>query len=341
MKLFYPEMVFFEREALDYPLGRKLYKEFQKQGISIKITKSHNRITGIPGDTLAAQYIHAKQTLVVGVKKSMNLEPCKPSADYQFPLVTSCPGQCEYCYLQTTLGKKPYIRVYVNVDEILQTVQKYINQNAPRKTFFEVSSTADPLALEHLTGSLQKTITFFGEQPYGYLRFVTKFANIDPLLQLEHRNHTHIRFSINTDYVINNFEHNTASLAERLAAAQKVSLAGYPLGFIIAPLMLYPNWRDDYAKLIKEVDECLRAPVKDNLTFELIMHRFTKRAKSIIQERFPQTKLDLNEANRELKWGKYGRVKYVYPKEKAHELKIHLTNLIKKHFPHATIEYFT
>lgn len=43
-------------------------------------------------------------------------------------------------------------------------------------------------------------------EPLGRLRFVTKYQHVEPLLQLKHNGHTRIRFSVNADYVIKNFE---------------------------------------------------------------------------------------------------------------------------------------
>lgn len=341
MELFMPKRVFFEPGALDYPLGRHLYDLMTAEGIPCRITPSHNRVLGIPGETPQIAYREAKRTLVVGVKKTLKLDPCRPSADYEFALGTSCPGGCQYCYLATTLGRKPYVRIYVNVDEILAAVEAYIGKNRPKITSFEAASTADPLAVEHLTGSLRKTITFFGRQKYGRLRVVSKFANVDGLLDLEHQGHTKFRFSINSAYVIKTFEANTAPLSERLVAAGKMAAAGYPLGFIIAPLFLYEHWQADYRRLLKELAEWLRPHHPPSLSFELISHRFTTRAKKVILERFPDTKLEMEEDERKLKWGKYGYGKYLYPPEQLATLKDWFTAEIKERFPQAEIEYFT
>ena len=46
-------------------------------------------------------------------------------------------GHCHYCYLQTTLGAKPYIRVYVNMDDILEAAKQYIDEREPEITRFE------------------------------------------------------------------------------------------------------------------------------------------------------------------------------------------------------------
>ncbi|GAA3322092.1 hypothetical protein GCM10020331_040580 [Ectobacillus funiculus] len=52
------------------------------------------------------------------MRRTLKFDTSKPSAEYAIPLATGCMGHCHYCYLQTTLGSKPYVRVYVNLDEI-------------------------------------------------------------------------------------------------------------------------------------------------------------------------------------------------------------------------------
>ena len=60
-----------------------------------------------------------------------------------------------------------------------------------------------------------------------------------------------------------------------------------------------------------------------------------------ILERFPNTKLDMNEETRELKWGKFGRYKYIYRKEDVKVLKECMSQMIGTFFPGSKIEYFT
>ena len=112
--VFIPELVYFEPDALLYPKGQKILAWANAQGLPISMTTSHNRIMDLPGDTELAKYRIAKRTLVVGLRKTLKFDTCKPSAEYAIPIATGCMAHCHYCYLQTTLGAKPYIRVYVN-----------------------------------------------------------------------------------------------------------------------------------------------------------------------------------------------------------------------------------
>ena len=209
MELFMPTRVFFEPGALNYPLGRELYELMAAKGIPRRITPSHNRVLGIPGDTPQIAYREAKRTLVVGVKKSLKLDTCRPSADYEFALGTSCPGGCQYCYLATTLGRKPYIRIYVNVDEILAAVESYINKNQPANSF-EAASTADPRT--STCGSLQKPLPFRSPKMAGSESLVSLPTSTASRPRAS--GHTKFRFSINSAYVIETFEANTAPLSE-------------------------------------------------------------------------------------------------------------------------------
>ena len=344
MQPFIPERVFFEPQALSYPLGRKLIDQFHRMNIPVWETSTHNRILGIPGKTAPEAYKEAKQTLVVAVRRSKSFQTCKPSAHFQLPLATSCPGMCEYCYLATTLGPKPYLRVYVNIDEILDLARQIIETRSPETTVFEGAATSDPIPVEPYTGSLAKTVEFFGLQEYGRFRLVTKFTAIDTLLGIRHNGHTRFRFTLNCDEVIRKYEHRTPSAADRIAAAGKVLEAGYPLGILIAPIFVFPGWEEAYKALFENLSKELKARLNgrlpENLTFEFITHRFTKRAKAQITKVFPHTTLPLEENTRRFKFGQFGYGKYLYPEEDMAAIKHLFTVLQEEYFPGGKIEYF-
>ena len=342
---FIPTRVFYEPGALDYPLGKTLVERFRHLGISVTPTTSHNRITGIPGNTAATQYREAKRTLVIGVRRSDKFQTCKPSAHYQLPLVTSCPGMCEYCYLATTLGKKPYLRVYVNLGEILGIASNLIQERLPEITRFEGAATSDPVPVERYTGALKQAIEFFGREPNGRFRFVTKYTDVEGLLEAKHEGHTRFRFSLNCTEVVKKYEHGTPSPEERIIASGKVLKAGYPLGFIIAPIFRFEGWQEAYRQLMERSAEELakRAPFgwsSEKLTLEFISHRFTSKAKANILEVFPNSFLPMEEGERKFKYGQFGYGKYIYQPEELMEMKEFFHEQAKDYFPLAQVEYF-
>lgn len=334
--MFKPQQIYFEPDSLSYPLGKKLYDYFSSQSASVQFTSSHNRISGPAGLTPAQAFAAGKTTLVVGIRRTSALQTCRPSADFQLPLVTGCPGFCEYCYLATTMGKKPYIRVYVNIEEILGWARHHIESNLPGTTVFEGAATSDPIPVEPYTGSLASAIQFFAEQGNGRFRFVTKFDDVDSLLGLDHQCRTEIRFSINAQQVISRYEHNTPSLEKRLTAAIRCMEAGYPVGFLVAPVMVFPGWPEHYRAMFATVRQIMG---DYPASYEFVTHRFTPRAKRHIQSIYPHSKLDMDENSRRFKFGQFGYGKYLYQPDTMAELKDFLIDQAHSVSPDSPVLY--
>ena len=311
--LFRPARVYVEEGALDYPLAQRVVGRFREAGVPVETVTSHTRLPAPPGDTVRAKYAQAKLTLALGVRKTLDFATSRPSADYALPLVTGCPGHCEYCYLQTTLGPRPAVRVYVNVDEILARAGAYVKQRAPAETLFEGSCTSDPVAVEPYTGSLRRAVEFFAASPLGRFRFVTKYTEIDGLLDADHRGRTQVRFSLNSSEAIRRWEHAVPGVPARLEAAKRIRAAGYPMGFIIAPVFVEAGWQDDYGRLVDRLETEFGGDPE--VTFEVITHRYTLKAKTLILARYPQADLPMDEARRRFKFGQFGYGKYVYPSD--------------------------
>ncbi len=338
--MFKPKRVIFEKGTIETEVGQNIYNLI-KEDKDIEIIKaSSNKVkSSIPGEGLFEQYREGKQTMVVSSKKSLKFQTCKPSAHYQLPLVSGCMGRCEYCYLNTQLGDKPFTRVFVNTDDILNQAKKYIDERLPDITIFEGAATSDPIPIEPYTHSLKKCIEFFGKEENGRFRFVTKFTDVDTLLNAEHNGHTEIRFSINTPRIIDSYEHYTASSAKRIEAAAKVAKAGYQVGFIIAPVFLYDNWKAEYKKLIEDIKLSLPEDMKEKLIFEVISHRYTTKAKNRILEIYPETTLSMNDEERKFKYGQFGYGKYVYTKEQLGEMKEFFKEELNLVFSECVIKY--
>lgn len=337
--MFIPKRIIFEKGSLNYKIAKGIYEYFKDKDVEIIELSSNKVKQNIPGEGLYNFYREGKKTLVVGVKKTGKFQTCKPSAHYQLPLVSGCIGQCQYCYLNTNLGDKPYIKINANIDDILEQAQRYIDERLPSNTIFEGSATSDPVPIEPYTNALKETIEFFGRSENGRFRFVTKYNDIETLLDAKHNGHTEIRFTLNTDKVINEFENATASMKKRIEASVKVAKAEYPIGFIIAPIFLYEGWREDYKNLLIELNKEMPKDLKYPVTFEVISHRYTTRAKNIILEVFPETTLPMNDEERKYKYGQFGYGKFVYTKEQIQEIKQFFMQEINEIFKTAEIKY--
>jgi len=332
-----PDRLLIERRALDLPVTRRVIARLPH--LTPEIIETPGRIPSAPRGGAREVYDAAKRTLIVGLSPGPPLRTCRPSADYELPLGSSCPGFCQYCYLQGSLGIRPYVRVYADLEAVEAAVEERLAAE-PGEISFEAASVSDPIAVEHLTGALAEIIPFFGRLDRARLRMVTKFAYTEGLLGLPHGGRTRIRYSLNTPYV-RGFEAGTDPIEERIEAANRLGRDGYPIGFVLAPLMIYRGWEHDYEALLAGLAERLDPALLPGLSFELISHRFTARAKEIIRARFPSCRLDLDETGRRIKWGRYGHRKFVYPAEDLRRLWRLVEEAIERHFPGAVVKYAT
>ncbi|HVF80916.1 MAG TPA: hypothetical protein VM884_03240, partial [Flavisolibacter sp.] len=271
-----PKRVLFTPDALDEEYGREIYHRIEAQNIPIEILKA-NRLANLRGADERETYRLAKTTLAIvkAPPSQFKLQPIPPSADWQFHLAQGCPAHCHYCYLAGSLSGPPVIRVNANLPAILDNLKAYIQ---PEKlTTFEASCYTDPLSIEHLTGGLQKTISFFSHLQNAQLRFVTKFTAVEPLLSIQHNGNTRSRISINAPEAARKLEGGVPGIAHRIKALRKLALpmeqggGAYPIGVVLAPIMPIKDWQQHYTSLLNDLEEALLfAP---DLTFELITHR--------------------------------------------------------------------
>ena len=343
-KLWMPKQVLITPAALEEPWGQQIYERVKALDLPVQELKQ-NRLINLRGEDEQETYRKAKNTLaiVTAPASALKLQPIPPSADYQFHLAEGCPAHCQYCYLAGSLQGPPVIRVFANLPTILNNLPKY--KKPGQVTSFEASCYTDPLGIEHLTGSLAETIRFFGEQEDMHLRWVTKYSQVDSLLELPHHNQVRPRFSLNTDFISRRLEGGTASLNERLAAVRKMALpralggGGYKVGLVIAPIMPVPDWEEQYTHLLDKLEQTL--DFSCDITFELISHRFTPGSKAILQEWYPNTSIDFDESKRALKFNKFGGKKFVYPTITMNTLRSFFYSELKRRFPAAPVLYWT
>jgi spore photoproduct lyase len=208
-------------------------------------------------------------------------------------------------------------------------------------TTFEASCYTDPLGIEHLTGSLAATIAHFSAwQAPVQPRFTTKYDAVQPLLDVPHNRRTRIRFSVNAKPVVR-FEGGTAPVAARLNAMRQVALAGYRVGLTIAPIMPVESWRELYGALLEDASDVLRNVPDLDLTVELITHRFTPGSKTVLNEWYPGSDLEMDEEARARKMTKFNSVKYVYTPDIMKEMRGFFERAIQDTLPAAQVLYWT
>ena len=179
----YPKKIYYEPEALEYELGKKLKNMYTDvEWIPIK---SHNNIEELRTRS-NYDFTELKKYLIVGIRKTHKYNENKKISDYLVPYSSSgCSAMCLYCYLVCNYNKCSYLRIYVNIEQMLDNL---INKS--RKTekisTFEIGSNSDLILENEITGNLIRTIEEFGNKGRGFITFPTKFNMVDKLINLNH-----------------------------------------------------------------------------------------------------------------------------------------------------------
>jgi len=219
-----------------------------------RLDTPHNRINLGRGDPLALLR-RGKRTLVLGVHRSAvrrSEEEGNTCPNYwHVSPYGFCPYGCHYCYLAGTPGVRfsPTVKVFVNLPEILVEIDRTARQLA-RPTAFYLGKLQDGLALDRLTGYSRELVPFFAAHPYARMTLLTKSADVEKLLGLDHRGHTILSWSLNPSEVIEEFEANTPSLEARLDAMRRCADAGYPVRAVIMPVIPVADWRNAYDRFL-------------------------------------------------------------------------------------------
>ncbi len=201
----------------------------------------HNRIDLDGSDPLTLHY-RGKSTLVFGIHKSAvrsSDEDANACPNYRhFSPYGFCPYDCQYCYLAGTPGVRfsPTVKIFLNLPEILNRIDRVASRLTEPAAFY-LGKLQDALALDPLTGYSRTIIPFFAEQEYARLTLLTKSANVENLLDLEHRGNTILSWSLNPPEISDAFESNVPSPDERLKAMQKCARVGYSLRAVIMPII--------------------------------------------------------------------------------------------------------
>ena len=306
--MFKPKAIYFENKILEYPLGKELmekYKEIPKIEI-----ENHNNIEEMRKKE-NKEFPNMKRNLIIGIRKTHKFVENHKTSDYLVPYTSSgCTASCMYCYLVCNYNKCAYLRLFVNREQMLEEIIK-TSEKADRDLTFEIGSNSDLVLENTITGNLPWTIENFKNASKGYLTFPTKFDMVDDLLTLDHQGRVIIRMSVNPQEIISKIEIGTSPLKNRVEAINKLKKAGYPVGILIAPVIMVDNWKQKYTELVEFLYNNLSEEVKKDVFFEVIFMTYSYIHKMINQEAFPDV---MNLYNKDLMTVR-GRGKYMYKKE--------------------------
>jgi len=333
MDKFIPEKVFYEPKALEHPQGKQLLDKYKHKGIECSEIMGHHNIQE-HRQMSDDQFVNMKKYLIIGTRKTQKFVPNEKISDYLVPYTSSgCPAICTYCYLVCNFFKCSYLRVFVNREKLLdRLIKKSIEEG---NKVYEIGSNSDLIIEDTVTNNLPWTITNFAKRGKGKITFPTKFGMVDKLLPLDHKEKCIVRMSLNPEMFVRKAELLTSSLDDRISAIKKLYEAGYPIGILIAPVIIIDDYLNLYEELFIRLADELPQKLKEELGLEIIFMTYSQAHITINSASLPNA---FNVFNKEIM--KYGyRGKYRYKKDVLIKAQSHIEHLLRRHLPESNIVY--
>ena len=271
--------IYLERAAADHPRGQQILARFpDAERIEVE---SHWRIPGLFGNEgNVARWNQVKgQTLVLGIKKGLRVEPNGRSSDFLAPSTSNgCAMSCAYCYVPRNKGYANPITLFVNIDEIAAALRRHAtrlgpktapNQVDPTDWVYDIGVNGDCSVDAALSDNVADLVALFRELPGAKASFATKLVN-PQLLDLDPAGGTRIRFSLMPADTARLLDVRTSPVADRIAAIDPFVEAGYEVQLNFSPVVVQDGWLEDYDALFREIDDVISDRARAQLACEVI-----------------------------------------------------------------------
>lgn len=215
-----------------------------------------------------------------------------------------CDLDCSYCILQAYFHPA-VLQWFVNYEDLYQELDRLFAE--PRINRIGTGEFTDSLIWEPWVDLNQRLIERFAQQNRAVLELKTKTTAIDRILNYKHNRKTILAWSLNTPSVIKHNERRTSSLTQRLNAARACAEKGYPVAFHFDPMVVSEGCETSYRKVVSRIFEIIDP--RKVVWISMGAFRYIPSLKSIIEQRFPNSKLPYGEFIA----GEDGKMRYFKP----------------------------
>lgn len=195
-----------------------------------------------------------------------------------------CGFDCAYCSIRSF-----YSPGAVGINRNFVRELKSLELSPHRTYHIGTGQASDSLIWGNKWGILDALLDFAERHSNVILELKTKSDNVKHMISRPIPANVISTWSLNTDTVVKNEEHFTASVSRRLAAAAAVSERGGLIGFHIHPMFHYDRWQAEYGALIARIQEQFTA--QDVALISLGTLTFTKGAIREIRGRKMRSKV--------------------------------------------------
>ena len=274
-----------------------LVQRFKNLGASFKVIseeemRAEKKTLGPKSSRSPEEFLKGKKQLLLQPFEGQFFKTC-PGSSQKTALTccnyfilnwgSQCHFDCGYCYLQSYLSD-PRVVLYTNISKAFEELDQHYQKFSHLPLRVGTGEVVDSLGLDPLSLMSRSFINYFREKPTWTLEFKTKSKEVDQFLDLPGSKNILVSWSINPQEIIAKEEKGTASLEERLQAAEKCLARGYGVAFHLDPMIAAPDWESLYTNLVDQLIS--RFQPKDIHTLSLGSLRFQREQKFIHLQRF-------------------------------------------------------
>ena len=343
------KQIYLQEKAKEYPATQKLLDKYSSANVTE--VKSHWKIPELNNnqELLPLWNKVKKEYLVIGVMNSMKFKDNGRSTDFVPPSIANgCAMACTYCYVARRKGYANPVTTFVNIEEIKESIKKHLiklgpktkpNQCDPKYWTYDIGCNNDASVDALISNNTKEMIDFFKQSKFGKATFATKYVNRE-MLSYDPQKKTRIRFSLMPHRIAKLVDVRCSPVKERIQAINDFCEAGYEVHLNFSPVILYPNWPQDYALLMEELNDSLSYQAKKQLACEVIFLTHNESLHQLNMQWHPKAEQLLwTPHNQEQKVSLYGGNNLRYQWKLKANCVEEFKNLSNKHMPYMDIRY--
>ncbi len=203
-----------------------------------------------------APYNHSKKiSFIQNDKEELGLGNCPVASPktrccnlLTLDAVESCGFDCSYCSIQSFYNENK-----IGIDSNFAKKLKNLKLDPSKDYHIGTGQSSDSLLWGNQAGILDALFKFAKTNPNVILEFKSKSNNIKYLLDHEVPKNILCTWSINTPTIIQNEEHLSATLEQRIESARALANKGVLVGFHFHPIVVYENYLQEYKETIDKI----------------------------------------------------------------------------------------
>ena len=253
--------IYVESQSIDSDIAEQSFKRFPKAKI-IEI-KDYKKIFNKNGQDFQIQKLSTK--LILAKKQPPFIYPATDiiqdsgfSNFYYCTPILNCIYNCEYCFLQGMYSSANIV-VFTNTEEVKDAVKKQILERKypDEPLLLSLSYNTDILALENILPLTKQWIDFANNTDDLFMEIRTKSGLTSSFNKLKPSKKILFAWTLSPNNIIQKYEHKTPLLERRIMSIQKIVDSGWPVRLSFDPILIYPNWKEDYKQMFERIKETI------------------------------------------------------------------------------------